>query len=413
MSVAVLGSGLFGIAAVRSLRRSGLDVTWLSEDQAPGGLWRADSLASKVYPSLLMITPSGDSVFRDDRSRFGDRFLRWSEYAEYLSQAMPQDGEVRVFGARVRECVPVEDGWEVRADSFTGKFDWIVNATGRNNRPRALAVPPGGTAYRHVHASEYRTLSSIEGARCLVVGTGQSGVDIASDLALRGNEVDVSVRSGSLIVPKYILGKPVRAPRSGGLARRVTSPVKRRLLRLLVGRQEEWGLPEPAGESMPVVSDLFLHVLRHGLVTVRPAVGSLRENDVLFADGSTERYDVVVSATGYEWTLPHLPAGVQDSGLLLGMLPPGVDRLILLNGFRCKGAAMACAEIQADLVPRIVLGEIVPGTGAPLSPERARVGFTGADYRVYLAGLTSRGRGRTFPGSPGSRARRSSPSLPS
>ncbi|EFL05465.1 MULTISPECIES: NAD(P)-binding domain-containing protein [Actinomycetes] len=398
-SVAVLGSGLFGIAAVRGLRRSGFEATWLSEDPVPGGLWREESRASKVYPSLLMITPGGDSVFAEHRAELGnpDRFLRWREYADYLARAVPDGDEKRVFGARVRECRPVGDGWEVHADGeFVEKFDWIVNATGRNNRPSALPVPAEGTAYRYVHAAEYRELSDVRDARCLVVGLGQSGVDIASDLALRGNEVDCSIRSSSWIVPKYLLGKPARVSRASGLARRLGSPVKRRLtphlLRFLVGRQDVWGLPEPAAGAMPVVSDLFLHVLRHGLVTLRPAVESLGEKEVCFADGSEERYDVVVSATGYEWALPHLPAAVEESvrddGLLLGMVPPAVDRLILLNGFRCKGAAMACAEIQGELVPRIVRGDLasLARNVSPLSQDRARAGFTGPEYQDYLRG---------------------------
>jgi cation diffusion facilitator CzcD-associated flavoprotein CzcO len=385
-SVAVLGSGLFGIAAVRSLQRTDLEVTWLSEDVVPGGLWHGESRASKVYPSLLMITPHGDSVFRDDRAGLGDpdRFLRWRDYAGYLAGAVPEGKETRVFGTRVRECRPVGGGWEVRAGEFTGTFDWVVNATGRNNLPRPLAVPDAVT-YRHVHASDYRELSSLTGARCLVVGLGQSGVDIASDLALRGNDVDTSVRSSSWIVPKYLLGKPARASRSAGAAARLKRRLTPHLLRLLVGRQDVWGLPEPTGDSMPVVSDLFLHVLRHGLVTLRPAVAALREDGVRFADGTEERYDVVVSATGYDWALPHLPAHVRDAGLLLGMVPPSADRLILLNGFRCKGAAMACAEVQGDLVPRIIHGEIDPARDPrPLSHDRARAGFTGPDYEDYL-----------------------------
>ncbi|MGW3964168.1 FAD-dependent oxidoreductase [Amycolatopsis sp. NPDC005003] len=395
-SVAVLGSGLFGIAAVRSLQRTGFEVTWLSEDEVPGGLWHEESRAGKVYPSLLMITPHGDSVFGEDRAHVAepDRFLRWREYAEYLSRAVPEGKEKRVFGVRVRDCRPLGGSWEVRADGgFAGEFDWIVNATGRNNRSRGPALPDGGTTYRHAHSSEYRQLASVQGARCLVIGLGQSGVDIASDLALRGNDVDCSFRSPSWIVPKYLLGKPARVSGSSGAVGRVTSPVKRRLtphlLRLLVGRQEKWGLPEPAGGAMPVVSDLFLHVLRHGLVTLRPAVGSLGESSVRFVDGSEGRYDVVVSATGYEWALPHLPSdvrqSVRDDGLLLGMVPPAVERLILLNGFRCKGAAMACAEIQAGLLPRVVSGEIDPARDArPIGHERARAGLTGADYRGHL-----------------------------
>ena len=137
--------------------------------------------------------------------------------------------------------------------------------------------------------------SALEGKRVLVVGIGNSAVDIVSELSRKGvaERVFISTRSGAWVIPKYVLGRPVDTivktnPRIPlGLQRRFAQL----LPRLVSGRMEDFGLPRPNHrflEAHPTVSSELLLRLGSGDAIAKPDVAELQSDRVRFTDGSVE-----------------------------------------------------------------------------------------------------------------------------
>ncbi|MFC9244931.1 flavin-containing monooxygenase [Streptomyces sp. NPDC057136] len=388
MKVCVIGSGICGIAAVRELQRHlpAGSLHWLSEDPEAGGLWSSSSRRSRVYDALYLNTSRERSAFTGSpiRAEAPVQYLHHSRYAAYLEEVAAEcDGAERHWECRVTSVDRHPDGgWLVRwvgpdGAASEAEFDAVVDATGHNGEPRGPQVPVAADpVYAYAHSSAYRNPEPYRGKHVLVVGNGASAVDIACDLVAVAAGVGISIRTPKWHLPKAILGKPIdhssdgrlqHAPLVGGLAARVAESVVRRL----VGSYAAYGLPKPGkplSASTPVLSDHFLSHLSHGRLHVYGRVAALEQEAVQFADGTAEKFDAVIAATGFSESSPHLPADAQrvlrEDRLGLALEVPGCGGLFLMNRFRCGEAAVRCAEPQAAAVAR-ALSRPRSGTGMP------------------------------------------------
>jgi hypothetical protein len=186
----------------------------------------------------------------------------------------------------------------------------VIVANGHNSVPFIPTVP-GEFAGRVMHSSEYRNPADIVGSRVLVVGSGNSGCDIASELAQAGCDVVFSVRAGHLFQPKSFFGRPRGTLKVMKLPPRLLDPVLRLMIRFSVGRPEAYGLPAPTNKSLndqrPVVNSLVLHWIQHGRVHPVPGLRSFDGTTVETVDGARHEIDTVVWATGFRAVLPFLP----------------------------------------------------------------------------------------------------------
>lgn len=187
---------------------------------------------------------------------------------------------------------------------------------------------PGADAFagRLLHSADYRTGSDFAGARVLVVGLGNSGTEIATDLVEQGAAaVAVSVRSSPPIVRREVAGIPTQvlgilfAPFPPRAVDRVAGLVRRFAIGDLTPyglAGAEWGPFE--ARRPPVIDVGFLETLEARRIAVRPALDRLTRTGALFADGLEEEYDVVVAATGFETGLAKIvdaPDVLDERGL--------------------------------------------------------------------------------------------------
>jgi len=205
----------------------------------------------------------------------------------------------------------------------------VVVATGHYMQPR-MPQWEGVEAFRGrlLHSAEYRTGRDFFGQRALVVGLGNSGAEIAADLAEQGAaSVSVAVRTPPPIVTREMFGvvpvqlfgitlMPLGIPRT---VDRVAAALRKQA----VGDLRPYGL-EPAAwgpftARRPAVIDVgFLAALRAGRVVVRPALERLTGEGACYVDGSTEAVDVIVVATGFgtglEPVLSDVPGVLDEAG---------------------------------------------------------------------------------------------------
>ena len=307
----VIGAGAAGLAAMRALLDAGREFDCFEATDRVGGHWHTD------YDNLHLITPRDGSGFRGDPMPDAwAHFPRRSQMVEYLEgHAERHDLRRHVtFGVRVERLDPVGpkaiDGWDVTtSDGSTRRYAGVLVANGHNSVPSIPKVP-GAFLGRQLHSSEYRNPADIQGRRVLVVGSGNSGCDIASELAQAGCDIVLSIRHGHLFQPKTFFGKPRGSLPIMKLPPRLLDPVLRLLIRVSVGRPEDYGLPRPVATSLndqrPVVNSLVLHWIHHGRVVPAPGIRRFDGSFVEFVDGSRHEVDTVVWATGFQAALPFL-----------------------------------------------------------------------------------------------------------
>ncbi|XRQ13646.1 SDR family NAD(P)-dependent oxidoreductase [Actinomadura welshii] len=382
----MIGAGAAGLAAGKAVLDAGLEVVVYEKGDRPGGLWARDngSGLSPAYASLHTNTSKGRTEFADlpmPRS--------WPDYpsadmiAGYLADYAERFGVVPHIRFHSAVASVERDGprWAVTTeDGSTDRFDAVVVANGHNWDPRwPDPAYPGEFTGTQLHAHDYRTPDIFRDRRVLVVGMGNSAMDIAVDAShVAHGPVLLSARRGVHIVPKYLFGRPADA--TGGalavLPWRMRQRVAETMLRLAVGNPQDYGLPAPSGglfQNHPTISDTILHRLTHGEVEARPGIERLDGGKVVFADGAADPVDVIVWATGYRVGIPFLPSaliGDDPERLPLYKRVFHLDdpSLAFVGLMQSTGAALPIVEAQAKLAAAYFAGAYAP----PPPPERRR-----------------------------------------
>jgi len=367
LKAAVVGAGPAGLTALVALHRAGIDTTCFEKGDRPGGLWAYGAPLSGAYRSLHLNTsrertqlagfpmPSDWPDF-PSHGRIGEYFARYVD-------EMGVRERIR-FGAAVEDASRSPGGgWTVRAeDGFSGKFDVLVVASGHNWEPRLPEPPyPGSFDGRQVHAHDYREADELAGRRVLVVGMGNSAMDIAVESSTVAERTLLSTRRGTRIVPKYVFGKPadqITSPTMARLPWQVRQPLTHLLLRVAVGKPENYGLPAPSSGFLrdhPTISDAVLSRLTHGEVEPKPGVKALDGDAVVFSDGSRENVDTIVWCTGYRVTVPYVDSSVLGAPpdqlpLFKRIFHHEHDDLFFIGLVQTTGSAIPVVERQSEML---------------------------------------------------------------
>lgn len=215
-------------------------------------------------------------------------------------------------------------GWRVTTDRQVRYAPAVVVASGSFDNPIRPPLPGeerfGGTV---MHAAEYRNPASVTGARVLVVGAGNSGAEIAVELADAGRAVTLAIREGLNIVPRELFGiLPVQYL---GFAMRRLPP---RLARRLAVRTDAQGArrlarvgipkaPYPTLARVPVIGLALLDRVRRGRIAVRGGIARLAPGRVEFTAGPSIGCDAILLATGYAPAIGFLRPLAADPATLI------------------------------------------------------------------------------------------------
>jgi cation diffusion facilitator CzcD-associated flavoprotein CzcO len=317
--ICIIGAGSSGMVVAKALRESGLGYDCFEKGSDIGGMWRYenDNGLSSAYASLHIDTSRenlgySDFPIADDQPDFlsHDAFLRHLEaYADHFDLRRGVS-----FNTSVEQVERDGERWKVRLSSGdTRHYRAVVVANGHLSDPRWPQFP-GTFAGDVSHSHHYRTAARFEAKDVLVVGLGNSAVDIAVDLCRRAHSVSISTRRSAWIMPKYLMGIPIDRwsaflSRRLRLSTRLTRMLMARLIRLAIGDQRRFGVrrPEhPMWREHATLSQDLLPAIGHGRITIKPDIAELAGEDIVFADGSRRRFDAVIYATGYRTSFPFL-----------------------------------------------------------------------------------------------------------
>ncbi len=307
--VAVIGAGPAGLAAARELVRAGIEPRILERGSTLAHTW------VNLYDSLVLHTGRHMSTLPGLSYRRGTSiFPTRDEFVSYLHRYATRFGlEVETETPVVRATPPSNGGpWSLQTPSGVIEADRVVMATGIVASPVVPTFPcQTSFAGRILHAVEYRRPEPFVGRRVLVVGVGNSGGEIAPELAASGARVAVSVRSGANVVPLTLLGLPIQyiAAVLWKLPRTIRMRVIGLVRTITERRRGPPVLPALGWENFDRIPLIGFHLddaIRAGRIDVFPGVASFTERGVRFTDGSTREFDDVILATGYRAALQPL-----------------------------------------------------------------------------------------------------------
>jgi len=233
------------------------------------------------------------------------RYLSRQQFADYLKEYAEHFKVNVVTGTAVRRISRNVDSWVI---DEAHRARVVVIATGQYGEPLVPAWP-GRDAYkgRLLHSSAYANAAPFAGSRVLVVGAGNSGAEIATDLSEGGAaSVAISVRTSPPIVPRDPFGLPVQ--RTSLLLSMLPAGVSDRVAwttaRLALGDLTRYGMPPAAftpygRRHVPLIDVGFVAAVKRGAIAIRRAVEDLTADGARFADGATEPFDAIVAATGF------------------------------------------------------------------------------------------------------------------
>lgn len=369
----VIGAGPAGVAATKELVRRRVDVVCLeaSDDLAPHWRLSAPDAPSPVYESLRINNSRGRMRFREAAMPISTgTYPSYIQFRQYLRKIVRTSRLENVFrySMHVDDIIRTDGKWvlEIRGGG-RHLTDHLVVATGLNWK----AILPdmlnrfGGD---RIHSGNYRSPDRFAGRRVMVLGCGNSGAEIASELAYTARETVLAVPKGFHIIPRRVAGVPsdrLDGPLLSRLPYRLRDAMHTIAVlptRIRAGRA---GIPQPKLPFLRgpwVISSEILRSLEKGTVTIAPWPARFEKDRAVFADGQEVEIDAVIAATGYEPNFPQMPVEPaitrNTNECYHKMIDPRLPNLYFVGFVLPLGALLPTVEIQSEWTAAVVSGDL-------------------------------------------------------
>ena len=388
--VCIIGAGSSGMVACKAFADAGVPFDCFEKSDRAGGNWvfKNTNGMSAAYRSLHINTSRDKMSFADypmpaDYPDFPHHTLIARYFDDYLDHF---DLKRRIsFKTEVTRAERGADGiWQVTLHTGEQRYyDALCVANGHHWAARwPEPAFPGRFDGPQIHSHQYIDPAdpvNCIGKNVLVVGMGNSALDIACELSRAGvaQSVSLSVRRGYYFIPKYFGAETLdegdpHPSEDPSLLYRLTPTWYRRWRRLkairkVVGRPSRYGLPDPDypyGAVHPTISSEI--AIRLGSGDVKPVanIAELRGDRVLLTDGREIPADVIIYCTGYDIRFPFFDPqllDVRDNAVPLfeRVIHPEMHNLFFLGLVQPLCSIMPVAEVQAKWLAALLTGEYV------------------------------------------------------
>ena len=304
--ILVIGAGPAGLAISACLRREGLEHVLLEREGNIGSAWhrhydRLHLHTTKTYSGLPMMPwPKGTP-----------RYPSREQVVQYLQAYAAEHRIAPQLGVTVHMVKHRGDRFAVDTSAGVMAPRIVIMATGYNGVPKVPSVP-GLESFRGtaIHAGVYKNAAPYQGKRTLVVGCGNSGAEIALDLAEQGVDAAMVVRGPVHVVPRDMFGRPTQHTNVllSHLPLALRDAIATRIVGWVVGDLSRWGIVRPAvgpnrmieeSGRIPLLDLGTIAMVKQGKIRVVPAVQEILPDGVRFASGAVHPFEAIIFATGY------------------------------------------------------------------------------------------------------------------
>ena len=304
--ILIVGAGPAGLAMAGRLTKSGIDFDIVEKENCVGFMW------SKHYDRLHLHTVKNMSAlpyfpFPEYYPTFvskNDLFSYYQDYAKHFN-IKPS------FGESLVSVTKDEKGWHVKTNKKNSIYQSIIFATGINRVPNYPKIKElENYEGISIHSREYKNPSPFKGKKTLVVGMGNTGAEIALDLAQNNVETYISVRSEVNIVPLTLMGNPTQetAQKLAKLPNSIADAISNVVQKIAIGNLEKHGIKTPklspsaqlreTGKT-PVIDLGTVSQIKKGNIKIVGDVESVASHTLRFKDGTIESFEAIIFATGY------------------------------------------------------------------------------------------------------------------
>ncbi len=373
--IVIIGAGPAGLAVAGCLSKHNIEFTLLEKSEHIAHSWREhyDRLHLHTVKQLshLPYLPFPDHY---------PTYVSKQQLIDYFEEYCRQFKIDATTSADVKSITgSAETGWVIQYNDKTIFANHVVVCTGVNN---AIHQPswPGMASYQGqiIHSRAYKNPKAFNDQRVLVIGMGNSGAEIALDLAEHKVEVDISVRGEINVVPRDLNGQPVQltsrklARLPFGLGDWLGSQIRK----IYFGDLSKYGLKTstlpPAKQLLttgktPTIDIGTIAAIKKRLIQVREDIKQFTPEGIEFVDGSTAYYDTVICATGYRANLPTMIPGISaeldKNGLPKNPIAAGTWKGLYFVGYDNYklGGILGTIYIDADLVANTIAERIGSG----------------------------------------------------
>ena len=397
--VCIIGAGCSGFTTAKRLKQYGIAYDQFELSDGIGGNWyhKNPNGMSACYQSLHIDTSKYRLAF-DDFPVPADwpDFPHHSQMLQYFNDYVDHFGlrDSITFNTGVTNARRDDAGqWQVDlSNGETRSYDALVVANGHHWDAKTPTEYGDDFDGIQMHSHDYDSPfepHDLRGKNVLVVGVGNSAMDIASEVSQRSiaNKLFISVRRGVWVLPKYLNGEVAdKVALPDWMPVKLGRKLAQRLIRKNFGNMQAFGLPEPDHaplDAHPSVSGEFMTRLGCGDINVKPALDRLDGDGVRFADGTKEKIDVIIWATGYRISFPFLQQNelaVEDNKFPLyrRMVKPGWENLFFMGLAQPLPTLVNLAEQQSKFVAAVLTGKHQLPDEAKMQKQIA------ADEKFYL-----------------------------
>jgi len=369
--VAVIGAGAAGLCAAKHLLAKQHDVVVFEMGSHVGGLWvyENDNGISPAYRSLHLnsearVTAYQDFPFPEGTPLYPDHWQVHSYLKAYAEkfQLLPH---IR-FHSPVVKLEAQDQSWSVTVKGKAAEhFDAVVIGTGHQGKP---LHPEWASEFKgeYLHAHNYRVPEPFRDKRVLVVGMGNSAVDIASDICTMTKATVISARSPVLVMPRVLFGVPTSRVLAKLEKPWMPWPVRRTirevLTRIVHGTMEQWGFVTPKSRTHPTSHPSLMAHFVWNRVRAKPGIKTVQGQTVTFTDDTQESFDCVIAGTGYQVDLPFLDSALAPFhkghlDLFLRVVHPTQKNLFFAGMFNVAGGGnIRMMDDQAEWISDMVSG---------------------------------------------------------
>lgn len=377
--ICVIGAGPCGITAAKNLIQQGLtNFIVFEKNNQLGGNWVYDerNQHSSIYETTHIISSKYLSEYEDfpmpadypDYPSHSQLLTYFNDYAQHFGV-----NKFIRFNTTVEQVTREADlKWRVVYHDEAGVheeiFDHLLVANGHHWDPQ-MPNYPGKFDGELLHSHQYKKAEPFKNKRVLVVGGGNSACDVAVETARVSTKTCISMRNGQHIFPKFILGKAtdIAFAKVSWMPLWCKQYFAAFMIRLLQGRYGKYKLKKPDSKPLaihPTINSELLYFIRHGKIFPRDGIERFDGNDVYFADGSHEAFDVVIFATGYKISFPFFSKELIDYSeqrhipLYRKMLYPEFENLYFIGLFQPQGCIWPLADYQAKIAASMIKGTL-------------------------------------------------------
>ncbi|XP_015162436.1 probable indole-3-pyruvate monooxygenase YUCCA10 [Solanum tuberosum] len=195
--------------------------------------------------------------------------------------------------------------WTVKSRNLTsGKIeiyasDFLILATVENNEgyiPNMIGIE--NFKGEIIHSSDYRSGEKYKDKKVLVVGSGNSGMEIAFDLSNYESQTSFFVRSRIHVLTKDMVYTAMLLPKYLPIS--LVDTVTTKCTKFKFGNFEELGIPQPEEGPFSVKRSKGRSTVIDVGVIDNIKLGQIKEHTVVFDNGNEHQFDAIIFATGYK-----------------------------------------------------------------------------------------------------------------